>query len=177
MYIYIYTTSSDICFHSGLLIFSASSKLSVKQKISQICNCRIWMNYSAICIHLWLNYLPLGNYSSLGYSFKITGRAIGKMWLAQDMINYPSSIRTLWCDNLPEAGLEFAATGHLDHLCRFSKSWCFGLGSVVFGGWMGGFQKTIFVNCITPVQLEYISQDVNLLGCWNGDVRFKVATE
>ena len=38
---------------------------------------------------------------------------------------------------MPGLGHESVATGYLDHMCRVSKSLCFGLGNVFFGGWLG----------------------------------------
>ena len=47
----IYVTSPEIHSHMGLFI-SVPRMLSMKRNIIQICNCRIWMNYPAIHIHI-----------------------------------------------------------------------------------------------------------------------------
>ena len=65
---------------------------------------------------------------------KTTGRTVGKMWFVQDVINLPARIENFCHNNLLGSGHELVATGYLDHLYRVLKSWCFGLGNVVFGG-------------------------------------------
>ena len=51
-------------------------------------------------------------------------------------------------NNLPGSGHDLVATGYLDHLCQVSKAWHFGLGNVVFGGWLGDCLNVIFGNAI-----------------------------
>ena len=58
------------------------------------------------------------------------------MWFLQDVIDFPTRIKTYCHKNLPVPGLELVEIGYCDHLCWVSKSWWFGFG-IFFGGWLG----------------------------------------
>ena len=78
-------------------------------------------------IHIFLNFFSLVNSSSLVIFFKIMGITVGNMWFAQDVINCLSRTKTCCSDNLTGARHALVATGHLDHLCWFLKTWWVGL--------------------------------------------------
>ena len=81
----------------------------------------------------------------------------------RDEIDFLASIKTVWCNNLPGAGHELVNTGYLRHMCWVSKSWWFGLGSVVFRGWLGNFRIIIFSNPIETVWCENLPGAVHEL--------------
>ena len=122
----------------------------------------IYMNSTAICIHIWMNSLSLVNFSSLVKNLKITGISVINIWLVQGAIDCLSRIETFWNDNIPGVEHELVATGHLDHLCSVlktlwvvlyhlcwvSKTWCVGLGRLGLGCLIGDFRKFIFFDII-----------------------------
>ena len=114
-------------------------------------NCRIYMNYPAISINIWLHYLSLVNCLSLIIFFKIMVRNVEKMLFTQDEINFPARIKTFCRENIPGLWNELVETGHLDNLCLVSKKLWVGLGRFGFRCWLGDFRNFIFSNAIKTV--------------------------
>ena len=105
------------------------------------------MTFPSILIQIRLLILFL----SIVKNFKIMGGAVGKIWFALHAIDFPARIEIFWFGHMTSVGHELIATGHFDHLCWVSRYSYLGLGSVVFGGWIGDYRNFIFRNAIKTV--------------------------
>ena len=156
----------------------------VKQKISQICSCRIYIWLltpylstldcsflvpSKFCQrkerqykHVTVEYIYDFSFHTYPNStanfvfvpcqlFQNHGRSCWEDLVCAICDIWPARIEIFWFGHMTGVGHELVATGHFDHLCWVSRYSYLGLGSVVFGGWIGDYRNFIFRNAIKTV--------------------------
>ena len=77
------------------------------------------MTSPTICIHIWLL-----SFFSLVKIFKMMEITVGEMWFMQYARNFPASIKTGWCNNMPGVGHELVENGHLLLILILDRSMC-----------------------------------------------------
>ena len=120
------------------------------------------MTFPPIRIHIWLliSFLPY-------QLFQNHDKNCCKCVVCARCCTFSRNDKTFWCDNLTGELHELVAIGNLDHLCWVSHSWYFGLGSVVFGGWLGDFRNFIFSKAIETVlckNMPILGHDLVVIG-------------
>ena len=111
-------------------------------------------------------------------NLKKTVRTDAKIWFAQDANDCSTRTETCCHKNMLGLGQKLLETGYLDHLCLVSKLCCFGLGNVVFRGWLGNnmpgsgheLTETGYLDHLCRVSKSWCFGLVNVVfGGWLGD--------
>ena len=113
-------------------------------------NCWIYTNSPNMCIHIWLHSSSLVNCPSL-VNFLKSWEELSRICGSCKIISISRTVLRPSAVKYSRGGTLVGGNWLPVSYVPGSMSFCFGLGSVIFGGWLGDFRNVIFSNAINIV--------------------------